>query len=166
MHSSFTAMIVSCRKYIPVAHSSLPGYTAHLLQSREVFNINRTAIAKQHRRSIIHASKQSYYSSLVTPMCSARRVHSFGRTQRFYLQDRMDGNFCFPAECLYTSSRQHSITTQKSKMLFIPDREDCITNQRTAIRKYPLSYLYDLEQLCPLHMYAYIDTRYRYFYYM
>jgi hypothetical protein len=93
LHSSFTAMIVSCRKYIPVAHSSLLGYTAHLLPSRELFNINSTAIAKQHRRSIIHASKQSYYSSLVTPMCSARRIHSFGRKQRFYLQGRMGGIF-------------------------------------------------------------------------
>lgn len=74
--------------------------------------------------------------------------------------------FFFPAECWYTSSRRHSITTQKSKMLFIPDREHCMTNQRSAIRKYPLTYLYDLEQLCSLHMYAYIDTRYCYFYYM
>lgn len=108
MHSSFTAMIVSCRKYISVAHSSLLGYKAHLLQSREVFNINSTAIAKQHRRSIIHGSKQSCYSPLVTPMYRARRIqyldeHNFSISKAEWVD-------LFSSECLYTSSRQHSIT--------------------------------------------------------
>ena len=58
-------MIVPRRKYISVAHSSLLGHTAHLPQSREVFNINSTAFAKQHMRSIIHGFKQSYYSFLL-----------------------------------------------------------------------------------------------------
>ena len=131
-------MIVSCRKYTSVAHSSLLGYTAHLPQSREVFNINSTAIAKQHRRSIIHGSKQSHYTFLLR-QCVRHAEYNILDENNVSIS-KTETVDLLSAECWYTPSRQHAIETEKSKMLFIPSREHCITYQRTAIRKCPLTY--------------------------
>jgi len=128
LQSSFTAMIVSCRKYISVAYSSLQGYTSHLLQSLVVFNINITAIAKQYR-PIIHESKQSYYS-LLFRQCVGHAEYNILDEHNVSVSkaERLD---LLSAECCYTPSRQHAITTQKIKMLCILRREHWITNQRT-----------------------------------